>query len=113
MGASLQLVASMPVAPMAVRQEAIREPRVFCASFLERLALMNNVERELRRLGLHVVWCSLKGSKPQAHIRRDAAVSIAPLLDRMGPRSFREENGCKLVSGEFEGVIVSWVEAWR
>lgn len=56
---------------------------------------MNNVERDLRRLGLHVVWSSLKGSKPQAHIRRDAAVSIAPLLDRMGPRSFREENGCK------------------
>ena len=91
-------------------QKAPHESRVFTASFLERLALLNHAERELRRLGLHVVWSRLAGPKPQAHIQRDETKSLAPLLNRMGPRSFRDEAGCKLVSGEFEGVIVSWVE---
>lgn len=97
----------MPASVLAGTQG---EPRVFSASFLERLAQLTHAERELRRLGLHVIWSRLAGPKPQAHIRRDATVSMAPLLDRMGPRSFRKEEGCTLVSGEFDGVIVSWVE---
>lgn len=107
MAALLQLVSPMPASVLAGRQI---EPRVFSASFLERLAQLTHAERELRRLGLHVIWSRLAGPKPQAHIRRDATVSMAPLLDRMGPRSFRKEEGCTLVSGEFDGVIVSWVE---
>lgn len=86
------------------------EPRVFSASFLERLALLTNAERELRRLGFHVIWSRLAGPKPQAHIRRDATVSISPLLDRMGERYFRDDAVGKKVFGEFEGVMVSWVE---
>lgn len=105
--ASLQLVSPMPASVMLGTQS---EPRVFSASFLERLAQLTHAERELRRLGLHVIWSRLSGPKPQAHIRRDAAVSIAPLLNRMGPRSFRDEDDCKLVFGEFEGITVSWVE---
>ena len=107
MGALLQLVSPVPASVLAGTQG---EPRVFSASFLERLAQLTHAERELRRLGLHVIWSRLAGPKPQAHIRRDATVSMAPLLDRMGPRSFRKEEGCTLVSGEFDGVIVSWVE---
>lgn len=109
MGAILQLVGQTAAAHPAFMQ-APHESRVFTASFLERLALLNHAERELRRLGLHVVWSRLAGPKPQAHIQRDDTKSLAPLLNRMGPRSFRDEAGCKLVSGEFEGVIVSWVE---
>lgn len=109
MGAILQLVGQTAAAHPAFMQTQ-HESRVFTTSFLERLALLNHAERELRRLGLHVVWSRLAGPKPQAHIQRDETKSIASLLNRMGPRSFRDEAGCKLVSGEFEGVIVSWVE---
>lgn len=107
MAALLQLVSPMPASVLAGTHG---EPRVFSASFLERLARLTHAERELRRLGLHVICSRLAGPKPQAHIRRDATVSIASLLDRMGPRSFRDEDGCKVVFGEFEGVTVSWVE---
>ena len=107
MAALLELVSPMP-ASIPVGMQC--EPRVFSASFLERLAQLTHAERELRRLGLHVIWSRLAGPKPQAHIRREATVSIAPLLNRMGPRSFRKEEGCTLVSGEFDGVVVSWVE---
>ena len=107
MAALLQLVNPMPASVLAGTHG---EPRVFSASFLERLAQLTHAERELRRLGLHVIWSRLAGPKPQAHIQRDDTKSIASLLNRMGPRSFRDEAGCKLVSGEFEGVIVSWVE---
>lgn len=107
MAALLQLISPMPASVLAGTHG---EPRVFSASFLERLARLTHAERELRSLGLHVIWSRLAGPKPQAHIRRDATVSIAPLLDRMGPRSFRDEDGCKVVFGEFEGVTVSWVE---
>ena len=85
-------------------------PRVFTASFQERLAVLNAADRELRRLGFHIVWSRLAGPVPQAHIRRDASVSVAPLLNRMGPRSFRTEGGCTVVSGEFEGIVLSWAE---
>lgn len=87
------------------------EPRVFNEPFRERLALLNNAERELRRMGLHVVWSRLAGPKPQAHILRDGKVSIAPLMDRMGPRSFHKDGDGTVVSGDFQGVLVSWVEA--
>jgi hypothetical protein len=109
MPATLRLVSPMPAGHPAFMQ-APHESRVFTASFLERLAQLTHAERELRRLGVHVIWSRLAGPKPQAHIQRDGTKSIAPLLDRMGPRSFRDSDGCKLVFGEFEGVTVSWVE---
>lgn len=104
MGAHLQLI--NPSAH-AVHQHA---PRVFTPSFQERLAQINHTERELRRLGLHVLRSRTDEDMPHVCIQRDAQVSMAPLLDRMGPRSFRKGYGCTTVSGEFEGVIVSWVE---
>ena len=111
MAAHLQLIRQpVVVPPPSLPLAGYREPRVFTASFQEHLAQLNHAERELRSMGLHVVWTQLAGSKPQAHILRDADVSIARLLDRMGPRSFREDSGCKVASGDFEGVIVSWVE---
>lgn len=105
MGAHLQLI--NPSVPPVHRHE----PRVFTASFQGNLAQINHAERELRRLGLHVLRSRIDGARPQVFIQRDTQLSIAPLLDRMGPRSFREGYGCTTVSGEFEGVIVSWVEA--
>ncbi len=97
-------------APLAVTAPQQSAPRVFTASFQERLAVLNAADRELRRLGFHIVWSRLAGPVPQAHIRRDASVSVAPLLNRMGPRSFRTEGGCTVVSGEFEGIVLSWAE---
>jgi hypothetical protein len=85
-------------------------PAVLTPSMQERLASINAATRALRELGLHVIWSKLAGPIPQAHIRRDGAVSMAPLMDRMGPRSFRHEGGCTVVSGEFMGVLVSWLE---
>lgn len=99
----LQLVPPPPAAP-------VHEPRVMTPSFQERLCVLNHATRELRQLGLQVVWSKLAGPIPQAHIRRDAAVSIGPLLDRMGPRSFQPSQGCTVVSGAFEGITVSWIE---
>lgn len=108
MGALLQLVAPVAVPPSFAPMQ--HEPRVFSEPFRVRLALLTSAERELRGMGLHVVWTRLAGPKPQAHILRDGRVSIGPLLDRMGPRSYRKDGDGTVVSGEFEGVIVSWVE---
>ena len=86
------------------------QPRVLTGDFQERLAAITQAERDLRKMGLHAVWTRLVGPKPGIHIQRNHAVSIAPLLDQMGPRSFRQEDGCTVVFGEFKGVIVSWAE---
>lgn len=86
------------------------EPRVFTGDFQERLSLLTKAERELRAMGLHVVYTQLAGPRPQAHIRRDADISLGSLMDRMGPRGFTMCEGGIVVSGEFQGVIVSWIE---
>lgn len=88
-------------------------PRVMTESFKQQLATLNHATRELRELGLHVVWSRLNGDKPRAHIRRDATVSITPLLDRMGPRTYSrdDETNCTVVCGVFKGVQVSWIES--
>lgn len=104
--AALQLVSPAPLPPMPVHHE----PRVFSPSFVERLGRLNEAERQLRRMGLQVVWTRIAGPLPQGHILRDADVSLARLMDQMGPRSYRNENGGLVVSGEFMGCIVSWVE---
>lgn len=89
---------------------SLHAPRVFTGDFQERLALLTKAERELRGMGLHVVWTQLAGPRPQAHIRRDAEISLGPLMDRMGPRGFSTCDGGLVVSGQFMGVIVSWIE---
>ena len=91
-------------------QPSHQAPKVFTADICSRLAALTYAERELRSLGLHVIWSRLAGHKPQAHFQRDAKVSIAGLLDRMGPRSFRKGEGYTVISAEFHGVIVSWCE---
>lgn len=111
MGALLHLVNPGPASFPAVMHPTEHEPRVFTDSFRQRLATLNNAERELRSMGLHVVWSRLAGPKPQAHIHRDDKTSVAQLMDRMGPRSFSKQDGCTVISGEFEGVIVSWVQS--
>lgn len=111
MGGPLQLIKPGAAMPIAALQATLpREPRVFNAAFLERLGLLNQAERELRRLGFHVVWSRAQGDTPRAHIRRDAEVSMAPLLDRMGPRSFHSDEHGVLVRGDFKGVVLSWLE---
>jgi hypothetical protein len=85
-------------------------PRVFTGDFQERLSLLNRAERELRAMGLQVVYTQLAGPRPQAHIKRDTHVSLGPLMDRMGPRDYVAKDGGVVISGEFQGVIVSWLE---
>jgi len=90
---------------------ALHAPRVFTDSFQERLATLNTADRALREMGFHSVWTRLAGPKPEVHLHRDIAVSMGPLLDKMGPRAFRSvDEGCTMISGEFMGVIVSWCE---
>ena len=112
MGGHLQLLpklgSGVPMA--AVIADMPREPRVFNAGFIENLGVLNRAERELRRLGFHVVWSRAQGDFPRAHIRRDAEVSMSPLLDRMGPRTFHPERHGVLVRGDFNGVVLSWFE---
>lgn len=86
------------------------QPAVLTQSMEQRLAAINRATRTLRELGLKVVWAKLAGPLPQVHIQRDLDKSIAPLLDRMGPRSFHIVDGCRVISGELDGVIVSWAE---
>lgn len=88
----------------------LHQPRVFTGDFQERLSLLNKAERELRGMGLHVAYTQLAGPRPQVVIRRDGDVSLGPLMDRMGPRGFSPCEGGVVISGEFMGVIVSWVE---
>lgn len=88
----------------------LHQPRVFTGDFQERLSLLNKAERELRGMELHVAYTQLAGPRPQIFIRRDADVSLGPLMDRMGPRGFSTCEGGIVISGEFMGVIVSWVE---
>lgn len=91
-------------------QPSPQPPRVITPEFQLRLGRLNHAIRELRGLGLQVVWSRLSGPFPQAHIQRDADVSLGALMDRMGPRNFLQIDGCTVVSGVFEGVTVSWVE---
>ncbi|WP_306602515.1 hypothetical protein [Azonexus sp.] len=98
----LQLV--VPAAPLT------SAPAVLTPAFQDRLASLNAATRELRGMGLAVVWSKLAGPVPQAHIRRHDAMSLSPLLDRMGPRSFRPDGACVVVSGLFMGIQLSWVE---
>jgi len=109
MAAHLQLI-QKSVVPAASVSHGHQEPAVLTPSCIDRLATLNTATRELRSLGLHIVWSKLAGPLPQEHIRRDDGVSLAPLLDRMGPRSFRPDGHCTVISGEFMGVLVSWVE---
>lgn len=93
----------VPAAPL-------HEPRVFTGDFRDRLSLLTKAERELRDMGLQVVWTALAGPRPQAHIHRDADKSLGPLMDRMGPRDFISRDDGMVVSGLFQGVLVSWLE---
>jgi hypothetical protein len=102
----LVLAALSPLAAAA----AMPVPTVLTQSFKDRLTTLNDATRELRAMGLHVVWSKMAGPLPQAHIRRDDGVSVARLLDRMGPRSFHPVEGGTLVSGEFMGVQVSFLQ---
>lgn len=104
MAARLQLIDEAAPAPQQ------HQPRVFTAAFRARLAQSNQAERALRNLGVHVLWARLDGAAPQVRIERKRDQSIAPLLDRMGPRSFRNGQGWVEVAGTFQGVTVSWLE---
>lgn len=86
------------------------ESRVFTATVLERLAQLNHAERELRSMGLRVVQVSWGESRPVVRIERDATKSIAPLLDRMGARSFRPDGDATEVWGVLDGITVCWRE---
>lgn len=97
--------------PRPAAAAPLHQPRVFTGDFQERLSLLNRAERELRAMGLQVVYTQLAGPRPQAHIKRDTSVSLGPLMDLMGPRDFvSKEGGGIVISGEFMGVIVSWLE---
>lgn len=102
----LVLAALSPMAAAAV----MAPPTVLTQSFKDRLTTLNDATRELRAMGMHVVWSKMAGPLPQAHIRRDDGVSVARLLDRMGPRSFQPVPGGTVISGEFMGVQVSFLQ---
>lgn len=104
MAARLQLIGESAPAP---QQHA---PRVLTTALLAQLARTNDALRALRILGLHVLWTRLDGKAPQVRIERKRDQSLTPLLDQMGPRSFRHGVGCVEVSGEFHGVTVCWLE---
>ena len=61
-------------APVSVALPQQSAPRVFTASFQERLAVLNAADRELRRLGFHIVWSRLAASLVSAS-RRMSRVS--------------------------------------
>ena len=104
MAARLQLIGETAPAP---RQH---QPRVLTAALLEQLVQTNDARRALRALGLHVLWTRLDGKAPQVRIERKRDQSLVPLLDQMGPRSYRQGIGCVEVAGAFHGVTVCWVE---
>ena len=61
-------------APVSVAVPQQPAHRVFTTSFQERLAVLNAADRELRRLGFHIVWSRLAASLVSAS-RRMSRVS--------------------------------------
>lgn len=104
MAARLQLIGDAVPAPQQ------HQPRVLTAALQAQLARTNDAQRALRALGLHVLWTKLDGKTPQVRIERKRDQSITPLLEQMGPRSFRPGADCIEVAGAFHGVTVSWLE---
>lgn len=107
--ANLRLVLA-DLSPVALAAAGMPAPKVLTESFKDRLTTLNDATRELRAMGLTIVWSKMAGPLPQAHIRRDEGVSLARLLDRMGPRSFQPVPGGTIVSGEFKGIQVSFLQ---
>lgn len=88
-----------------------KAPSVLNESFQSRIHTLNHAIRELRLLGLKVVWTGMAGPIPSAVIQRDTDVSIKPLLDRItGQKRFVKHLLGTVISGLFEGVYVSWIE---
>lgn len=86
-------------------------PSVLNESFQSRIHRINHAIRELRHLGVKVAWADIKNATPGIVIQRDSDISIKPLLDRMtGEKRFEKHLLGTVISGFFEGVLVSWLE---
>lgn len=104
MGALLNMVSDSSVRCPA-------EPKVLTQQACEQLATLTSAERAIRAMGYSIEHSMLTAKRPQIQIKRVPGKSLVPLLDRMGPRSFRQASDHTLVSGQFEGVDVMWLEA--
>ncbi|MEX3614610.1 MAG: hypothetical protein VB141_12855 [Burkholderia gladioli] len=82
--------------------------RVFTPSFMDSLERSNRVVRMLHELGLVISGVRCEVSGPVVRIAPVAGVTLDPLLDRLGPRRYRPVEGGTEISGEIDGVIVSW-----
>lgn len=90
---------------------ASHPPRVFNPEVCERLATLTAAERELRAMGIDIDYSMLTIGRPEIGIRRRPGKSLAPLLDKMGPRVYRQRNEGTEARGEFMGCTVSWMES--
>lgn len=95
-------------------------PRVLSDEVLARLTALNAAVRSLRAMGIRVRSTRLDGEfpadigEPSIRIERNPAVSLAPLLDAAGPRSYwrRYVRGAEEVTAfcVFQGCVVLWEE---
>ncbi|MEG1971147.1 MAG: hypothetical protein RR101_13635 [Burkholderiaceae bacterium] len=99
---SVQLVAPAP---------ANHTPRVLNPELVERLATLTKAERELRAMGIEIEHSMLTIGRPEIGIRRRPGQSLAALLDRMGPRDYRQAIHQVEVRGAFMDCTVSWMES--
>lgn len=84
--------------------------RVLTEGICNRPSPLNCARRELRAMGLRIVSVTWVDPCPLVQIERDRNVSLTPLLNRMGPRSFRHAGEYTRVTGEFVGVMLCWYE---
>lgn len=85
-------------------------PTVLTPRALGQIAALNVAVRRLRAWGIPIVGQRADTTPPQVVIERGRHVSIRPLLDAAGPRSYLTGRGGVHVSCMLLGVLVRWTE---
>lgn len=111
MNAPLKLIPGTMQTPTELPADSDTGSRVFTALFMDGLARTNHVVRVLHELGLTITSVAYEVPGPVIRIAPDPAISLAPLLARLGPRRFRPVEAGTEISADLDGVTVSWRQA--
>jgi len=85
-------------------------PIVLTHAIANRLARVNDLCRDLRDVGIHVMRTDVAVEPPRIEIRRDRAVSIAPLLNLAAPRDLYWTDRNTQGHVHIRGVHITWSE---
>ena len=83
---------------------------VLTPSLIDRIARVNELHRHLRGVGIEILREDVTADPPVIEIRRDTAVSIAPLLNLAAPRDLYWTHDNTRGNARISGVRVTWKE---